>query len=485
MADSDARTAREQWGSRFGFLMAMLGAMVGAGNIWRLPYVTGKNGGGAFLFAYILLLFLIAVPGLMAETVLGHYTNQGVIGTFRSVVGQGASEGLGLVVAFVNVALMSYYAPVIGWTIYYAANSLLLKFTQPGFSSQAFWNAFSGSPVLTLGMHTLAMLIIAGVLVLGIRDGLERVVKWMVPLLVLALVAVAAVGLTLHGSMAGLAFAFEPDWTYLTRGKTWITALGQALFSTGLGWGIALTFGSYLSEYDDVPLGGGVFTAIGNTSVGLLAILAVFPLVFAFGLEPSSGSNLTFVTLPKVFPQMIGGPFWAIAFFVGFLFATLSSGLAITEVAVTTTEEETRLGRTGSVLAVCLVIWLLGLPSAYSSAFLGAMDYMFGSYGLPLATLIIILTVGWKVGAERIRVLELNYNSDIYVGTWWDPVIQYVIPVIMGFIVLYYVATNLASKFTQTAGGLVLMAALVAVSLLVMNTIRGRDSSVSVAEGGD
>jgi len=128
-ADTDARTVREEWGSRFGFLMAMMGAIVGAGNIWRLPYITGENGGGAFLVAYILLLFLIAVPGLMAETVLGHFTNKGVIGSFRSVFGRGRAEGLGPVVVLVNVALMSYYAPIIGWTIYYTGHSLLMTFS--------------------------------------------------------------------------------------------------------------------------------------------------------------------------------------------------------------------------------------------------------------------------------------------------------------------------------------------------------------------
>jgi NSS family neurotransmitter:Na+ symporter len=157
--------------------MAMMGAIVGAGNIWRLPYITGENGGGAFLVAYILLLFLIAVPGLMAETVLGHFTNKGVIGSFRSVFGRGRAEGLGPVVVLVNVALISYYAPIIGWTIYYAGHSLLMTFSQPGFASEPFWNSFSGSPVLTVKMYTIALGIVGGVLLFGVRDGIERVVK--------------------------------------------------------------------------------------------------------------------------------------------------------------------------------------------------------------------------------------------------------------------------------------------------------------------
>ncbi|WP_420825957.1 sodium-dependent transporter [Halococcus salsus] len=452
--------------------MAMLGAMVGAGNIWRMPYTTGQNGGGAFLVAYILLLFLIAVPGLMAETVLGSYTNRGVIGAFKSVYGSGRAEGLGLGIVVVIVALMSYYASTIGWTIYYAANALLLRFSEPGFDSGAFWDAFSGSPVMTIGTETLAVALTAVVLLFGIRRGIERVVKWTMPFLVLALVAISIKALTLPGAMGGLEFVFTPDWDYLTRGSTWIAALGQALFSTGLGWGIALTLGSYLSENDDVPLGGGIFTAIGNTSIGLLAVFATFPVIFAFGINPSAGSQLTFVSLASVFPRMAGGAMWAILFFVGFLFAALSTGIAITEVAVTTVSEETRLSRRGSVLAVSVVIWLVGLPSAYSSEFLGTMDFMFGNWGLPIATLVLVLTVGWKIGPERIRVIALNHNADVYIGKWWGPVIKYVIPVVMVFIMVYYLVTNIGSSLVQTVGGIVLMGGILLGSVLVMGLLR-------------
>ena len=308
----------------------------------------------------------------------------------------------------------------------------------------------------------------------------------MVPLLVVALAAVAAVSLTLDGAMEGLAFAFTPERGALTKGSTWITALGQALFSTGLGGGIALTFGSYLSKNDDVPLGGGGFTAVGNTSVGLLAIFAVFPLVFAFGLELSEGSQLTFVTLPNVFPQMPAGPFWAIAFFVGFLFATISTGLAVTEVAVTTVEEETRLDRKGAVLATAGVIWLLGVPSAISSEVFGTMDFMFGNFGLPLVTLLIVLTVGWKIGPDRIRVLALNRNADIHIGRWRNPVIKYVIPAIMSFVIVYYVATNVASSFARTAGGLALTAVLLVVAVIAMSVLRrGGEPAADTVTGDD
>ncbi|EMA55961.1 MULTISPECIES: sodium-dependent transporter [Halococcus] len=482
--ENEARTAREEWGTRFGFLMAMLGGMVGSGNIWRMPYTTGQNGGGAFLLAYIILLFVIAIPGLMAETALGSYTKQGVIGAFKKTYGRGWSEGFGLVVVVVTMALTSYYLPVVGQVTYYVAHSFLLTFSQPGFESVAFWNEFTASPLLTIGTHTIATVLVGGVLLFGIKRGIERVVKWMIPLLVVTLIVVAVRGLTLPGATAGLAFVLTPDWNYLVRGQTWIAALGQALFSTGLGWGIALTFGSYLRQNDDIPLGAGIFTAIGNTSIGLLSIFAVFPVVFAFGLEPTAGAELTFVSLVSVFPQMAGGPIWAIVFFVGFFFAALSTGIVITEIGVSTIIEETRLDRTQTVLVVCTIVWLLGIPSAYSSAFLGTMDFMFGNWGLPLATLLIIGTVGWKIGPERLRVIELNRNADVYIGSWWNPVIKYVIPLVMVFIMAYYLLTNIAGSTLQTVGGVVLMTVLLTGAVLVMRVVRQREST-NVASGGD
>jgi len=468
--------------------MAMLGAMVGAGNIWRMPFTAGQNGGGAFLVAYILLLYLIAVPGLMAETMVGRYTNTGVIGTFKQLLGSKRAQGLGLVVLLVNVALMSYYAPIIAWALYYAAHSFLMTFTQSGFQPQAFWDGFISNKALVMGMHTATMAGIAGVLVFGIRRGIERMVKWMIPLLVVALVAVGVRGVTLPGGMEGLAFVFTPEWSALTSGSTWVAALSQALFSTGLGWGIALTYGSYLGRYDDVPLGGGLFTAVGNTSVGLLAVFATFPVVFAFGLEPAAGSNLLFISLAEVFPELAGGAVWAIVFFTSFFFATFTSGLGITEVGVTTVSEETGLSRTGAVLAVCGVIWLLGLPSAYSSSFLGQMDFMFGTFGLPLATLSIIVLVAWKIGPERARVIDLNRNTGIYVGSWWNPVVKYLIPAVIVFILGYGVVTSIGTdNETLMVLGVGLMAALVAVSAAVMSFLGDASASPTgpASKGGD
>ncbi|WP_081661451.1 sodium-dependent transporter [Halopiger djelfimassiliensis] len=485
MADVPTKTARAEWGTRFGFLMAMIGAMVGAGNIWRFPYVMGNNGGGAFVLAFLSLLFVLAVPGLMAEVALGRYTNKGIIGAFRDVVGRGGMVGFGVVVLLVNIALMSYYSPVIAWTLYYAVHSLLFTFTAPGFEAEAFMNALFDNAALMIGLHTVVMGSIAAVLALGIRRGVERIVVYAVPALVVSLVVMMIRGLTLPGASEGIAFAFGIQWEYLTYSDTWITALGQALFSTGLGWGIALTIGSYLREYDDVPLGGGVFTAIGESSIGILAALAIFPIVFAVGVDPDVGAGLAFISLVQVFPEIPLGGLVAILFFVGFFLATFTSGLLITEVSVTTLSEETRLSRTQTVFGVCGGIWLLGLPSAYSVEILDYLDFVFGNWGLPLATIAIIGTIGWVLGPERLRLLAVNRNAGVYVGRWWDPVIKYVIPGVMLFIMAYFAYDNFRSP--EMIGGMVVLVLFPTVGYVVMSIVEGRGGPPERADvpGGD
>ncbi|WP_148252139.1 sodium-dependent transporter [Aidingimonas lacisalsi] len=475
--------SREQWGSRFGYLMAVVGAMVGAGNIWRMPYVTGENGGGAFLIAYFLLLYLIAVPGLMGETSLGRHTRQGLIGTFRKLYGNNRFVGLGLVILIFNIVLMSYYSSIVGWSIYYAFHALIGTFTQTEFDTAVLWQNFSGNTALNVGMHSIAMLMVTGILLLGIKGGIERLAKWMMPILTIALIAIAIRGLTLPGAMAGLEFSFSPNWEYLARGETWLAALGQALFSTGLGWGIALTYGSYLGRNDDIPLGGGIFTAIGNTSFGLLAIFAVFPIVFAFGISPTSGAELAFVALASAFGSMTGGYLWALLFFMGFFFANLTTAIAITEVGVTTYREEKSTGRSKAVLTICGIIWLLGIPSAMNADILGYLDFVVGNWGLPLATFIIMIAIGWKFDASRLRVLSLNRGADLYVPKLWEPIVRFQIPAIMLGIMAYFLYSNLSQTPWKTVSGLALLTLLIPLCMWIMS--RRRDTSyVTTPAGG-
>lgn len=456
--------------------------MVGAGNIWRMPYVTGENGGGAFLIAYFTLLYLIAVPGLMGETSLGRYTRQGLLGTFRKIYGNNKFVGLGLVILIFNIVLMSYYSSIVGWSIYYTYHAVIGSFTHTQFDTAALWQAFSGNTALNVGMHSVAMLLVTSILLMGIKGGIERMAKWMMPILTVSLIAIAIRGITLPGAMAGLEFSFTPDWEYLARGQTWLAALGQALFSTGLGWGIALTYGSYLGRNDDIPLGGGIFTAVGNTSFGLLAIFAVFPIVFAFGISPTSGAELAFVALASAFGSMTGGYIWALLFFTAFFFANLTTAIAITEVGVTTYKEERSASRSKAVLTICGIIWLLGIPSAMNTSILGYLDFVVGNWGLPLATFIIMITIGWKFDANRLRILSLNRGADLYVPKFWESVVRFEIPAVMLFIMLYFLYSNLTATPWKTVSGLIILTLTIPLCMWIMR--KGRTGEDALAELG-
>lgn len=478
-----AETGREQWGHRFGYLMAVLGAMVGAGNIWRMPYVTGQNGGGAFVVALLIILFLVTIPGLMAETAMGRHTGRGVIGAFRSIYGNSRLVGLGLIVVVVDILLTSYYSPIVGWSLYYAAHSVMGTFSQPGMDAGELWDHFSSNIGLQIVMHSLTMIIVMSVLVFGIRSGIERMVKWAMPFLLIALVAVSIRGLTLPGAMEGLAFTFTPHWEDLAKGSTWLAALGQALFSNGLGWGIALTLGSYLGRDDDVPLGGGLFTAVGNTSFGLLALFAVFPAVFAFGISPTSGSELAFVALASAFGKMPGSYVWALLFFISFFFATLTTALIITEVGVTTYKEERGTTRTKAVLTIGGIIWILGLPSAVNSSVLDYLDFVVGNWGLPLATLVMMIAAGWHFNASRLRLLSVNRGAGMYIPRFWETMIRYEIPVVIIGIMLIFFFTKITTDPGKTISGIIVLT-VVAIACIFIVSRDGKLPFQTQATGG-
>jgi NSS family neurotransmitter:Na+ symporter len=459
---SHTQPLREVWASRVGFLFAMLGAMVGLGNIWRFPYLAGSHGGGAFLFAYIIMVYLIAVPGLMGETAMGRFSRSATVGAFRRMGGWSAP---GVLVALGTFGLMTYYFPIIGWVIYYFAHAVAGTFFDAGFDPESAWQGFRESVWLKVGSHALAVLVCAVPLYFGIVRGIERASLMMVPGFILALAIAAARGLTLPGGEAGLAFLFTPDWAQLLKPELWVAALGQALFSTGLGWGIALTLGSYLREDEDIPLGAGIFTAVGDSSIALLAALMVLPTVFAFGTDPAAGPELVFLALPEIFPEMAGGYFWCLLFFVGFLFAALTSGFAITEVPVAALKEETGISRRRAVVWVMGAMWLLGLPSALDLSFNALMDFIFGSWVLPLATLLTVLVLGWRFEATKLRVLEVNYGADIYIGSWWDLFIRYLIPVVIALLLAWFTLDALRGETAaRVVSGLAFVCALLFVA---------------------
>jgi NSS family neurotransmitter:Na+ symporter len=391
----------EQWSSRFGFVLASIGAAVGLGNVWRFSAVVGTNGGGAYLVPYAIAFFVFALPLVVLEIAAGREFRADVVTTFTAV--DRRLQAVGWVVVIVVVVVVSYYLVITGWTLSFLAVWAV--------GADATFTSYTGSvwPVVSF---LVATGVTAGVLSLGVKAGIERLSTVLVPLVFVILVGMALYGATLSGFGTAVAYLFEPDFSVLGDPLLWGAAFGQAFFSLSAGQGILLTYGSYLDEKASVAKSAGT-VAVADFLVAILAGLVIFPIVFTFGLEPTLGTELAFTTLPRAFAEMPGGRLVAVAFFGLLFFAAITSAVSMLEVAIAATMRTMRLGRGRATAAVTTVVVALGLPSAlsYSSVgfglaglpFLDLLDETVGTLGLPVTALCIAVAFAWVAPEERMR----------------------------------------------------------------------------------
>lgn len=306
---------RDNFGSRFGALVAMAGSAVGLGNLWRFPYLVGENGGAAFIIIYIALSFLICLPIFVSEFVIGRRSQENAYAAFRDLSGGSSWRWIGLMTVVVPMIVLSYYSVIGGWSIEYLLKSLSFSFTS--MESQADINTmfvdFVSNPWFPLAALTVFLLVTALVVVVGIKDGIEKFSKVMMPLLFFIVLAIAIYTITLPGASKGVEYLFKPDFSKIDA-KVCASALGQAFFSLSLGFGTILTYASYVSKKENIMFQS-VATAVSDLMFALIAGLAIMPAVFAFGIDPQSGPGLVFETLPFVFGKMPAGGFIAILFF--------------------------------------------------------------------------------------------------------------------------------------------------------------------------
>ena len=306
---------RGSFGSRFGAIAAAAGSAIGLGNIWRYPYVVGENGGAAFILLYLLIVFLIGLPCLMSEFALGRFTRKNVFGAFRKLAPKKKWYLIGVLGIVTSFVILAFYSVVAGWTVAFLKDSLINEFS--GLSAAAIGSNFDGfvasgwEPLL---WTFLFCLITALIVMLGIENGIERYNKIMMPMLLAILLVLCINSFSLDGFKEGIAFLFRPDFSKITVDVA-LSALGQAFFSLSLGMGTMMTYGSYIRRQDNL-----LFTsstvAIADLSIAILAGIAIFPAVFSFGIEPGSGPDLVFKTLPNIFGQMTGGYLLGILFFL-------------------------------------------------------------------------------------------------------------------------------------------------------------------------
>lgn len=443
--------ARENWGSRLGFILAAAGSSIGLGNIWKFPYLAGANGGGAFVLLYLICIVVLGLPILVTEIVIGRHTKKDPVGAMK-IIGDGSLfKNTGYLGVFAGMSLLSYYSVVGGWTAGYivkcAAGSVAAGITSIGDADRIF-TAFTGSPLQSIIFHSIFMGATMFIVGRGIHRGIERWNKILMPMLFLILLALILRSNTLEGSSEGLMFYLYPDFSKITV-RTVIEAMGQCFFSLSLGLGAMITYGSYLPKGSRI-LDSSMKVAILDTGAAFLAGLAIFPAVYAVGMTPDKGPGLTFHILPVVFSRMQFGSFFALLFFILLFIAALTSSVSLLEVTVAYITDEKKWGRRKAVLFFGIIIFLLGIPSALSFSVLRDVPFLFGStffdfmdrlvslYLLPIGGLLISICLGWKYGTGR--AIE-EFDDDTFppvVKRMWAFTIQYITPVILIVILIYF-----------------------------------------------
>ena len=497
----------ERFGSRLGMMLAMLGMAVGTGNIWRFPRIAAKNGGGAFLIAWVLFLFLWSIPLIMLEFGMGRKTRSGPIKAFIQMMGP-RWAWMGAFAVFVTASIMFYYSVVAGWTIRYTLAAVMGDIPEP--TPGAFWNDFVGSwwPVLTHGMMIgLATLVVAR----GVR-GIELVAKVLMPTLLGLVVLLTIRAVTLPGASEGLAYLFSVDWSRLKDAKLWVEALSQNAWDTGAGWGLVLCYAAYLRQREDTTLNAFILPTA-NNMVSLLAGVMVFCTVFSVvprlvenlsadpqalgqfealaqavregkALTPelmqstifdAGNEGLTFTWMPQLFATLPLGQFFMVLFFLALAFAAFTSLISMVEVA-TRAFLDAGMERARAIQIVGIVGFLLGLPSAISMTIFKNQDWVWG-VALILAGLFFAISV-IKHGIQSFRDQQLNHeDSDMVIGRWWDVVIGVLVPIQAVFLLVWFViqARNsdpggwLGPLGQESVGTLLLQWAVVLVVLIVAN----------------
>jgi len=410
--------ARETFSSRTGVLLTMIGVAVGLGNVWRFPYMVGRNGGAAFVVVYVIVVAVVGIPALMTEWTLGRHTRRGPVGAF-AVAGLPFGKAVGWFFFFVVAAATGYYAAVIGWVLYFALGSAAASIGLP-LDASAILPPARGFDARSFGLQAggTATIILASAVVLskGVRSGIERVSTFVTPLLFGVLLLLIVRAITLPGAWAGV------EWYLLKMAPgdidagVLLAALGQAIFSLALGGTFMVVYGSYLPPGQDLR-SAAIWTAVGDTAAGLLAGLAIFPAVFAFGLEPAAGPALIFDTLPKVFDAMPWGSLFAVLFFVGLLGVAWLSAIAALEVLVAGLADTRGLSRRKAIWLAAGGVFLLSLPPTLNLDLFVPWDLTFGSGMQTLGALLAAVTVGWAmVRAEALRELG---SRRLYLWVKW------------------------------------------------------------------
>ena len=420
------------WSNRWLFVLAAAGSAVGLGNIWKFPYIAGENGGGAFVLIYLVCVFLVGIPIMISEVMLGRSGRASPINTMRNLAKLAGRSQKWSIVGWLGVLaglmILSYYAVIAGWALNYVL--LTAQGTFAGANAElatTTYNEFLADPLQLVFWFTLFMAVTVWIVGKGVTKGLETAIRWFMPMLFLLLIALLIYAINSAGFDAGLAFMFDLKFEEVSP-ETWLLAMGQAFFTLSLGMGAMMAYGSYVPENTNIG-STVIIIALLDTAVAVAAGLAIFPIVFANGLETSQGSGLMFVTVPLAFGQMGMGTIFGTVFFLLVSFAAITSAISLTEPALAYLVEEYNAKRKRVAVTLGVICWILGLGSVFSfniwstSYIVGEMnffifvDYVSQNIMLPLGGLFITLFAVWAIPTDLIKK-QLGIESGVVLVLW-------------------------------------------------------------------
>jgi NSS family neurotransmitter:Na+ symporter len=459
--EQDMSSTRGAWSSKAGFILAGAGSAIGLGAIWRFPYMTGDNGGAIFVIVFLICCFLIGYPVMIAELTLGRHTEKNPVGMFNKLSGDRLLWKLiGGLCVLSGFTIFSWYSVIAGWVVGYLYKTAVGTFNTH-LSNQVIDDIFSGfvgDPLSVIGLHALIIVLTALVVAGGVKGGIEMLSKWLMPILFVLLVLLAIRSVTLEGASEGLRFYLYPDFSKVS-GIMILKAMGQALFSLSLGMGTMITYGSYLSKKENIPVSAAWITFF-EIMVSILAGFVILPAVAAMNQSYVQGPDLIFKVLPSIFASMPGGYFFGLGFFVLIIIAALTSTVSILEVPVAFFVDELHWSRRNAVLFVTFIAWMIGTPAALASgasdwltrlpvleiSFFDVISTLFGDISLSIGAFFIAVFVAWIWGVNSaVSEVELEGNR-FTIKNSWKFLIRFIAPTMITIVFVYTVwATFLQS----------------------------------------
>lgn len=440
---------RDSFGSKLGVIAAAAGSAIGLGNIWRFPYITGENGGGAFLVFYIIFIIVIGIPVMLSEFVIGRRAQRNPFGAFKLLKPKQPWYLIGVMGIVAAFLILAFYSTVAGWTLEYLYLAIVNGFD--GRSSDELslmFTAFHTSGLRPIMWQLVFMFLTAWIVWNGVKNGIEKYAKILMPVLLLIIIFISIRSVTLPGAAAGLEFLFKPDFSKINSNVI-LQALGQAFFSLSIGMGTLITYGSYISKNDNLT-NISVAVSSADTFIAIVAGVAIIPAVFAFGIEPNAGPGLVFITLPNIFEQMPGGYIWSLLFFILLAVAALTSTVSVLEVVVAYFSEELNLSRklatviaTVSISVVGVVCTLSQNPESglkiFGKNLFDNINHLTADILLPFGGLLIVTFVGWFMGKSKVKA-ELSNEGKITLVIFdvFVFILRYLAPIAIILLLLFY-----------------------------------------------